>query len=114
MDYRTACKFLMTQVNLSNESADAFLARLQQGKSPVPGQTTNILLALKVVFEGLRYAEKLDRDLVYALYVLAHKSQQAFEAGQAKGVDWTPLLEQDLKRIARAVKSIFAGVWHNA
>lgn len=113
MDYRTACKFLMTQVNLSHESQDTFLARLQQGQSPVPGQTTNILLALKVVFEGLRHAEKLDRDLVYTLYLLAHESQRAFEVGLVKGVDWTPLLEEDLKRIARAVKSIFAGVWHS-
>jgi hypothetical protein len=87
--------------------------RLQQGKAPIPGQVTSILLALKIVFEALRTAPTLDRELVYALYLLSFESRQHFEAGIRAGVDWPPLLNEDLKRISRAVKSIFAGTWHS-
>ena len=113
MDYKTACTFLINQGMTSDPNTDAFLVRLKQGKAPIPGQVTSILLALKVVFEGLRTATTLDRELVYALYLLSFESRQHFEAGLLAGVDWPPLLKEDLKRISRAVKSIFAGVWHS-
>lgn len=110
MDYQTARQFLIRQVDLELETG-AFLARLNQYQAPVPGQTTNILLALKVVFEALRHATELDRELTYALYLLAYDSRQRFEQGKKAGIQWTPLLDEDLKRIAKAVRSIFAGVW---
>jgi putative NIF3 family GTP cyclohydrolase 1 type 2 len=110
MDYQSARQFLINQT-MSASPADAFLVRLQQGKPPVPGQVTSILLALKVVFEALREAEQLDRELVYALHLLSTESRQHFEMGQRQGVLWTPLLGTDLNRIAIAVKSIFAGRW---
>lgn len=110
MDYQTARQFLLKQVANDPETG-AFLARLYQYQAPVPGQATNILLALKVVFEGLRHATELDRELSYALYLLAYDSRQQFEQGKKAGVTWTPLLDDDLKRIAKAVRSIFAGVW---
>lgn len=113
MDYKTACSFLITQGTASDQNADAFLVRLRQGKPPIPGQVTNILLALKIVFEALRTSSTLDRELVYSLYLLSIESRQVFEAGRQAGVNWPPLLEEDLKRISRAVKSIFAGVWHS-
>ncbi len=113
MDYKTARSFLITQGTVSDQHPDAFLVRLQQGKAPVPGQVTTILLALKVVFEALRSTSTLDRELVYSLYLLAVESQQRFEAGYQAGISWPPLLEEDLKRISRAVKSIYAGVWHS-
>jgi hypothetical protein len=113
MDYKSARSFLIHQGMLPNEKTDTFLMRLKQGKAPIPGQVTTILLALKVVFEGLRTASTLDRELVYSLYLLSFESRQHFEAGLKAGVDWPPLLNEDLKRISRAVKSIFAGVWHS-
>jgi hypothetical protein len=79
----------------------------------VPGQVTNILLALKIVFEALRTSPTLDRELIYSLYLLSYESRQQFEAGRQGGADWPPLLDEDLKRISRAVKSIFAGNWHS-
>lgn len=111
MDYKTAHSFLISQGTTSDQNSDAFLVHLKQGKAPVPGQVTTILLALKIVFEGLRTATTLDRELVYALYRLSYESQQHFEAGLQAGVNWPPLLNGDLKRISRAVKSIFAGTW---
>ncbi|MCA1995216.1 MAG: Dethiobiotin synthetase [Coleofasciculus sp. S288] len=111
MDYRTARSFLIAQGTASEQNTDAFLVRLKQGKTPVPGQVTNILLALKMVFEALQTASALDRELVYSLYVLSFESRHYYEAGRQAGVTWPPLLDEDLKRIARAVKSIFAGVW---
>lgn len=111
MDYETARGFLINQGMLTEQSLDAFLVRLKQGKPPVPGQVTSILLALKVVFEALQNATSLDRKLVYSLHLLASEGRQQFEAGRRSGVDWPPLLNEDLTRIAIAVRSIFAGTW---
>ncbi len=66
-----------------------------------------------MVFEGLRGATSLERELIYSLYVLSSESRQHFEEGSRLGVSLPPLLDEDLKRISRGVKSIFAGVWHN-
>ncbi|MBW4651260.1 MAG: Dethiobiotin synthetase [Kastovskya adunca ATA6-11-RM4] len=114
MDYQTARSFLINQGTASDPNVETFLMRLKQGKAPVPGQVTNILLALKLVFEGLRGSPSVDRELIYSLYLLSYESRMHFEAGGQSGIDWPPLLDEDLKRIARAVKSIFAGVWHSS
>ncbi|NEP12458.1 MAG: Dethiobiotin synthetase [Symploca sp. SIO2C1] len=111
MDYKTARSFLISQGIPSENNADSFLMRLKQGKAPVPGQVTNMLLALKIVFEGLRSSPTIDRELSYSLYLLSFESRQQFEAGCQAGINWPPLLDEDLKRLNRAVKSIFAGVW---
>jgi hypothetical protein len=112
MDYKTARSFLINQATAPEPEGDTFLVRLKQGKAPVPGQVTNILLALKMVFEALRGSADLDRELIYSLYLLSYESRQQLEEGRQAGINWPPLLDEDLKRIARAVKSIFAGVWH--
>lgn len=112
MDYETARQFVLTQGGITEHPpTDAFLVRLKQGKPPVPGQVTSLLLALKVLFEGLRSAEHLERPLVCALYLLAHEGRTQFEQGRRLGVSWPPLLDEDLTRIAIAVRSIFAGTW---
>ncbi|WP_066384541.1 MULTISPECIES: Dethiobiotin synthetase [unclassified Anabaena] len=111
MNYETARKLLVGQTIAIEENPDALLMRMQQGKPPVPGQITSILLALKVVFEALKPSPSLDRELAFALYELSVKSQQLFVAGRRAGVDWPPLLKEDLLRIAFAVESIFSGVW---
>lgn len=113
MDYKTARSFLIAQGTASEQNPDAFLVRLKQGQAPVPGQVTNILLALKIVFEALQTASALDRELVYSLHLLSFESRQLYEAGRQTGADWPPLLDEDLKRISRAVKSIFAGTWQS-
>ena len=113
MDYKTARGFLIHQGTAANSNSDAFLVRLAQGQAPVPGQVTNILLALKIVFEALRSSPNLDRELSYALYLLSYESRRYYEAGRQAGVNWPPLLDEDLKRIARAVVSIYAGTWHS-
>lgn len=113
MDYPTAYNFLMDQGTAlsSQRNPDDFLRRLQQGKPPIPGQVTAILLALKAVFEGVKDSKNLDRNLVWALYLLTVESQQLFETGWNSGVDWPPLLKEDLHRIALAVQSIYCGIW---
>ena len=111
MDYETARSFLIAQGTSSEPNQEAFLVRLKQGKPPVPGQVTSILLALKVVFEALRTAPSIDRELLYALHLLASESRQYYEAQRRKGVEWPPLLDEDLMRIAAAVRSIFADRW---
>lgn len=113
MNYETACKFLIDQTTINEENQDALLMRMQQAKPPVPGQITSILLALKVVFAGVKDATTIDRKLAYALYHLAIKSQQLYAAGRKAGVDWPPLLKEDLLRMAIAVESIFSGEWQN-
>ena len=111
MNYETARKILIDQTTITEENPDALLMRMKQGKAPVPGQITSILLALKVVFEALKEAPSLDRELAFALYQLSIKAQQLFAAGRKVGVDWPPLLKEDLLRIALASESIFANKW---
>ncbi|MFM7364709.1 MAG: Dethiobiotin synthetase [Cuspidothrix sp.] len=110
MNYEIARKLLIDQM-ISADNPDALLNRLQQGKPPVPGQVTSILLALKVVFEAVKAVPTLDRELVYCLYQLAVKGQKLFTAGRKAGVDWPPLLNQDLVRISLGAESIFSGTW---
>lgn len=110
MNYETARKLLIDQAT-TEDNPDALLNRLQQGKPPVPGQITSILLGLKVVFEALREAHSLDRELALALYQLGTKAQQLFVAGRKIGIDWPPLLKEDLLRISLATESIFSGTW---
>ena len=111
MNYETARKILIDQTTITEENPDALLMRMKQGKAPVPGQITSILLALKVVFEALKEAPSLDRELAFALYQLSIKAQQLFAAGRKVGIDWPPLLKEDLLRIALASESIFANKW---
>lgn len=110
MDYKTARKFLISQVDISEENSKTFLNHLKQGKAPIPGQVTNILLALKIVFDGLHGTSHLDRELVYALHLLSFDSRLAFEIGEKTNIAWPPLLKEDINRICRAVRNIFAGV----
>ncbi len=112
MNYETARKFLIDQTSTTEEHPDSLLRRMQQGKPPIPGHITSILLALKVVFETLKDATTIDKELANALYVLSMKTQQLFTAGRKAGVDWPPLLKEDLLRIAIAAESIFSGTWH--
>lgn len=51
MDYKTARNFLIDQrlALETQRNPDAFLMRLKEGSAPIPGQMTNILLALSPV-----------------------------------------------------------------
>lgn len=111
MDYQTARNLLVNQGLASEQNSDALLTRLQQGQPPIPGQVTSILLALKVVFEAIKDVREFDRELAAALYLLSSDSRQLFDLGRRQGIAWPPLLDEDLNRIASAVKSIFLGTW---
>jgi hypothetical protein len=69
------------------------------------------LLALKVVFDALKDQTVLDRDLASALFLISSEARTLFSAKLAKSSDCPPLLNEDLGRIAIAVKSIFSGTW---
>jgi hypothetical protein len=101
----------MNQGIATEQAPDALLTHLKQGIPPVPGQVTSILLALKVVFEALRHETELERKFACALYLLASESRRSFDRGRNAGVAWPPLLDEDLSRIAAAVKSIFVDRW---
>ncbi|KAM3094396.1 Dethiobiotin synthetase [Phormidesmis sp. 146-35] len=109
VDYDSARRLLLDQSRFG--VADTFLGRLQRSHPPMPGQVTSILLALKVVFEALKEEGAIDRDLAYALHLVSSEGRQLFEVGLRKSSDCPPLLNEDLTRIALAVKSIFSGVW---
>ncbi len=115
MDYKTAHQFLIDQGTAleTRNHPDAFLIHLEQGKAPIPGQVTSILLALKIVFDVVKDQPTLNREFVLALYLLAIESYQQFEMGKSRGIQWPPLLKEDLNRIAVGVKSILAGQWSN-
>lgn len=111
MDYQTARNLLISQGIDGEQTPDALLSRLKQGAPPIPGHVTSILLALKVVFEALRDLTSLDRELASSLYILSSDSRRYFDMGAIAGVEWPPLLEEDLMRIALAIKSIFMDQW---
>lgn len=113
MDPKTAAKFLIDQGTalIAQRNKDAFLCLLSRGETPYPGQMTSILLALKTVYEAHRQLSQIDRPLAHALHLLAIESHQLYEAGRRNGVQWSPLLADDLQRLERAVQSIFSGEW---
>ncbi len=111
MDYNTARQCLIDQGTAleTKVNPDAFLSRLEQGQAPIPGQVTNILLALKIVADSLQADPLLDRQFVLGLHLLAMESHQLYANGQKSKVSWPPLLQEDIARIAIAVKGIFQG-----
>ena len=113
MNYKTARSFLIAQGNAltTQQNLNDFLMLLQQGKPPMPGQMTSILVALKIVFDVLKEEPNLDRELTLAVHLLCYESYRLYVVGRDSGVEWPPLLEEDLERMAIAVRSIFAGIW---
>ncbi|MEO1391969.1 MAG: Dethiobiotin synthetase [Cyanobacteria bacterium J06634_5] len=108
MDFKTACQVLANQTLPALETKDTFLGRLRQQQPPVPGQVTSLLLALKVIEDGLRGADMLDRQLAQSLFLAAYESRNLFEVGRAQRAAWPPLLDEDVERIAIAAYRIFA------
>lgn len=112
MDFETARQFVLKQtLDYGDDIPDRFMLRMRQGNPPVPGQVTSLLLALKVLFEGLKDEPSLERPLVQALFALSYESRHLYEVGQQAGVIWPPMLNDDLGRIAKAVQSIITGTW---
>ncbi|HIK31745.1 MAG TPA: Dethiobiotin synthetase [Oscillatoriales cyanobacterium M59_W2019_021] len=111
MNPKTACNFLIDQgmALITQRNPDAFLCLLAKGESPYPGQMTSILLALKTVRDALGDAKQIDRPLADALHRLAMESHKHYEAGRRNGVQWSPLLAEDLQRLEDAVCGIFSG-----
>ncbi len=107
MDFQTAYQELATQTLPQYETETTFLRRLRQGYPPIPGQVTSLLLALKVIHDGLHQAKTLDRELAHALFLLTYESRNLFESGRAAQVSWPPMLDEDLERIAIAAYKIF-------
>ena len=69
------------------ETDDTFLGRLRRGYPPVPGQVTSLLLALKVLYDNLKTATEIDKELAQALFLVAYDSRNLFESGRAaKGI----------------------------
>ncbi|MEM6432894.1 MAG: Dethiobiotin synthetase [Cyanobacteria bacterium P01_D01_bin.115] len=108
MDFDTARRFLLAQTIAPVPGQTPFLNCLQMGVAPVPGQVTSILLALKTVAQALQGEPSIERSLGFALFLLAYESRQLYLQGQTKNVDWPPLLDEDLTRIAEAVRQIWA------
>ncbi|MDY6938939.1 MAG: Dethiobiotin synthetase [Cyanobacteriota bacterium] len=113
MDSRTAYNFLIDQGTalVSQRNPDALLTLLERGQPPLPGQMTSILLALKTLYEAKKNTAELDRELTFALHLLAFESYKLLEAGRKNGVLWSPLLVADVNRLGKAVESIFSGEW---
>ena len=107
MDFQSACQALITQTLPQHETKDTFLGRIRRGLPPVPGQVTSMLLALRVIQDGLQQAPEINRELALALFLVAYESRNLFESGRAAGVAWPPLLDADLERIAIAAYKIF-------
>lgn len=108
MDFQTARQFVLAQTVNPSPDQTPFILCLRQGQPPVPGQVTSLLLALKTLAAGLRDEPTLERSLAHAFFILSYESHQLYRQGQTRGVEWPPLLEEDLKRIADGVEAILA------
>ncbi len=108
MNYQIARKLLIDQTETTR---DTFLNRLRQGKLPIPGQITSILLALKLVFESLKDVNTIDKELAWSLHKLGSKCLEILTMELKSDTEWPPLLKEDLQRITLAVESIFSGTW---
>lgn len=107
MDFETARRFLLAQTITPVPGQVPFIDCLRQGIPPVPGQVTSILLALKTLAPGLQGEPAIERSLGYAFFVLTYESRQLYRHGEKSGVEWPPLLDEDLARIADAVRAIW-------
>jgi len=108
MNYQIARKLLIDQTETTR---DTLLNRLRQGKLPIPGQITSILLALKLVFESLKDVNTIDKELAWSLHKLGSKCLEILTMELKSDTEWPPLLKEDLQRITLAVESIFSGTW---
>ena len=108
MDFETARRFLVAQTIAPVPGQTSFIDCLRQGIAPVPGQVTSILLALKTLATALRNEPTIERTLGYTFFVLTYESRLLYIQGKNADVDWPPLLDEDLTRIAEAVHSIWA------
>lgn len=113
MDFQTACQELMQQTLPQYETRDTFLGRLRRGYSPEPGQVTTLLVALKIIQSQLYSssqadASQIDRLLAQSLFLVAYEGRNLFESARAAGANLSPLLDEDLARIAIAAYKILA------
>lgn len=108
MNFKAACELIADQTLPERETPDTFLGRLRQGRPPIPGQVTSLILALKVVRDSLKGADALDRTLAQSLFLIAYESRSLYGVGRANRVDWPPMLDEDLGRIAIAAYQVFA------
>lgn len=110
MDYDTARNLIAQQ--LAPEGAEAtLLGHLRRGEPPVPGQVTALLLALKVLYDKHQGQPNLERSLITLLYQIAWDCRTSFDQGLRQGVQWPPLLSDDLGRVAAAVQGILSDRW---
>ncbi len=108
MDFATARRFLIAQTTVPTTGQSTFIDCLRQGQPPVPGQVTSILLALKTLMPTLAQEPTLDRAIAHSFFVLTYESRQLYWQGQNQGIEWPPLLSEDLTRIAETIQSILA------
>ena len=109
MDFDTARRFVLAQTIAPVPGQTPFIDCLRQGTAPVPGQVTSLLLALKTLAQGLKGEPTLEKSLGLALFVLSYESRLLYWQGQKNQVDWPPLLDEDLTRIAEATRNIWVG-----
>jgi hypothetical protein len=108
MDFDTARRFVLAQTLSPVPGQISFIDCLRQGEAPVPGQVTSLLLALKTLSQALKNEPMIERSLGHAFFILTYESRRLYLHGNTHNVDWPPLLDADLNRIAGAVEQIWA------
>ena len=108
MDFDTARRFVLAQTLSPVPGQSTFIDCLRRGTAPVPGQVTSLLLALKTLSQGLKNEPMIERSLGHAFFILSYESRLLYLRGKAQQVDWPPLLDEDLSRMATAVEQIWA------
>lgn len=88
---------------------------LRRGDEPSAATVERVIAAVRVVYEGTRKDDRLDRDLACALFNLAGHTRGAVNSWTKRGALYRKdLVADELPRLAAAVESVFNGLWVEA
>jgi hypothetical protein len=91
---------------------DGVIVLLRMGDDPGQERMRQLLLALRQIFDEVHGAKTFDRELAYALHVLAVYPEAQISSWSRQGCTWREeLVAVEIPAVALAVESIFAGEW---
>ena len=106
-------KALVLREGLAGEHApdDAAFILLHFGDEPSEERMTNLLTAIKTLYDGLKRETVLDRSLAAALWTLANMASDCLDAHMKHNHNWRDGAEYEVVDLITAVESVFHDVW---
>ena len=106
-------KALVLREGLAGEQApdEAAFILLHFGDEPSVERMTNLLVAIKTVYDGLKRETVLDRSLAAALWTLGSAANDCLDAHLKHDRKWRDGAEYEVVDLITAVESVFYNVW---